>query len=260
MLSSILMASMLTGCRGVDPAPEDVDGLLHYFWQNVDGEPEALQEGVQTLHEVQGEAIEEVVDGNVSRLSQEEVALVPSVDGDPADAAGIFMINTFACDANVLEQVLIHQAQDEIREGTYDAYDRRYTSDRGAYESRASDQLSWDISLEASIIGSSYSSELAGSIRAVPTEVGSGSGQAFVQRTYFVEPAQFQNNNTWQQDFQLEVYYERAPNEIVHMYGMWRQLEVAGFTSENSGVQRQVLNGMKDWDDETQDLCFSGVF
>jgi hypothetical protein len=260
VLGSMVVWLTMLGCRGVDPAPEDVDGLLKYFWQNVDGEAAALAAGMDTLHTTQGAALEDVLDGTTSRLTREEVALVDSVDADPSEAAGIFMLNTFACPPNVLEQILVHQEQDALREGTYNAYARTFTSDRGAYESGAVETLTWDISLEASIIGADYSSELSGSIRRVETEVGDGSGTAFVQRTWFREPAVFQNNSTWEQDYQLEIYYERAPNEIVHLYGMWRQLEVFGFTSENEGVQRQVLGGMKDWDDETEALCFGDVF
>lgn len=255
MLSPVLVVfASLSGCRKVEEAPEDVDGLLHFFWQNAEADDDVLAGGIANLHAAAGSALDDVLDGNVSRLTADETALVPGVDADPAAAAGIFMLNTFACDPAQLESILVFQAQDELRDNTYDAYARTYTSDLAAYESGAAPTLSWDISLSAQIVLSSYSSELMGDIRNVPTET----GRTFVQRTWFTEAATFENNNTWTQDYQLEVYYERAPGEIVHLYGMWRELDVAGFTSENSGVQRQVLNGMKDWDDDTEALCAEG--
>ncbi|MEZ4321075.1 MAG: hypothetical protein R3F61_26585 [Myxococcota bacterium] len=257
MVSSplLLVFATLVGCRKVEPAPDDLDGLLHFFWQNAESEDDVLAEGFASLDASSGAALEDVIDGNVSRLTLEEAQLVPSVDADPANAAGIFMLNTFACDPEKLRELLVVPNQDELREGTYEAYERRFLSDRAAYEAGQVSTIDWEISLSAQIVLSDYSSELRGGVR----DIAAPSGPAFVQRTWFTEPASFENNNTWTQDYQLELYYERAPGEIVHLYGMWRELDVAGFTSENSGVQRQVLNGMKDWDDDTETLCAGGT-
>lgn len=250
MFSPLLLIAGF-GCRSVDPAPDDVDGLLHFVWASVASQDDvALAEAVGSLDAIAA-GLDEVLDGNISRLSSEEAARVPGVDADPGLAAGIFMLNRFSCDPDRLRELLIDPDQDTLREGTYTAYDRRFTSDRGAYERGEVPTLSWDISISAQVVLSDYSSELSGDIYDLGTDI----GPAFVQRSWFTEPATFQNNNTWEQDYQLELYYEASPGEIVHLYGMWRQLDVAGFTSESSGVQRQVLNGMKDWDDETEALC-----
>lgn len=255
--SQLMFLAGLTGCRGVDPAPQDLDGLIHYFWQNAEDEdPDTLVGAFETLHETAGADLVEVVDGNVSRLSVDEAAMVPSVaDADPAKAAGIFMLNTFACTAEELEPILIHLAQDEIREGTYRGYERVYTSDDEAFRNGTVDTITWDTTIEAQVVLANYTSELSGIVRRVDTEL----GPAHVLRAWFKEPAQFENNTTWTQDYQLELYYERSPGEIVHLYAMWRELDMAGFTSENSNVQRQVLNGLRDWDDETEAICAAGL-
>lgn len=241
----------LFGCRGVEPAPEDLDGLAHYFWQNPEDDA-ALAEATEQLHEVVGAALEETTDGVLSRLTAEEAALVDSVDDDPAQAAGIFMVNLMSgCGIDDLERVLTALDQDEARDGTYEAYERTYTSDDAAYFAREVPQISWDIELEATIVFSTYESALSGTLRRVETDVGT----LLFQRTWFKEPAVFSGSNRWEQDYQMEVYYERAPGEIVHLYAMWRELEVAGFSSEGEGIQRTVLNGMADWDDDTLELC-----
>ncbi len=253
---TLLIIASLTGCRGVDPAPEDLDGLIHFFWQNAEAEdPDVLAGAFETLNETEGDALEDVIDGNVSRLSEEEAAMVPAVDADPEAAAGIFMLNTFACTAEELEPILVYLEQDRIREGTYDDYERVYTSDFEAWDADATEWLTWDTSIAAEVVFSSYTSELSADIRQIETEL----GPAYASRAWFTEPAEFDGNNTWTQDFQLELFYERAPGEIVHLYAMWRELDVAGFSSENSGVQRQVLNGLKDWDDETEAICAEGL-
>ena len=247
---TMLLLLTTIACRGVDPAPEDLDGLVHYFWQHP-ADDEALAEGTLQLHAAVGADLEDTTDGVLSRLTDEEVALVDGVDDDPAQAAGIYMVNRFACDFDVLEQLLVATDQAEQRRGTYESYERTYTSDAEAYLAGTVPELTWDISLEATVVLSTYSSELSGGIRRVDTEA----GRMLFARTWFREPASFRNNNTWDQDYQMEVYYERAPGDIVHLYAMWRELEVSGFSSESESIQRSVLNGMADWDRDTEDLC-----
>lgn len=248
----MLLFAMMFGCRGVDRAPDDLDGLVHYFWQHP-ADDEALADAVLQLHELQGASLEETTDGVVSRLTLEEATLVDGVDDDPAQAAGIYMLNPMSCDIDTLEQVLAALDQDEQRRGTYEEYERTYTSDPEAYFARTTPELTWDISLEATVVFSRYTSELSGGIRRVETEI----GPMIFARTWFREPAEFGGNSTWEQDYQMEVYYERAPGDIVHLYAMWRELEVSSFSSEDESIQRSVLNGMADWDEDTEDLCES---
>lgn len=248
-----MLITLLLACRNIEPAPDDLDGLLHYLWANGrTGDDAQLAEAIENLDAAVGD-FTETTDGVVSRLSTEEADLVsPRGPFDPADAAGITMLNRFTCTPEQLDRVLIHAAQDELREGTYRAYDRRYTSDEQGYREGTLPELGWEVDIEATIVLSDYSEKLIGGIRRLDTAV----GPAFVQITWMPEAAVFDGNgNYWNQDYQLEVYYEQAPRDIVHLYGMWRELSVAGFTSENEGVQRQVLNGLADWDEATAQLC-----
>lgn len=257
MLSVFILAG-LTGCRGVDPAPDDLDGILHWFWDNGDAaSDDDFGESIATLHEVAGASLEEASDGQVSRLSAEQVTIVDGSPGvDPANAAGIFLLNPYACEADQLERILIHLAQDELYEGVYDTYDRRYTSDDGAFRGGDAESLTWDVDIAASILGSGYTEAIRGSIRRVETSTGT----AFLTRTWLTEPAEFEGGNkSWPQDWQLEVYYEPEPGRIVHLYGMWREMDLgSGLSMEGEGVQRVTLNNLEDWDDETEVLCAEG--
>ena len=54
----------------------------------------------------------------------------------------------------------------------------------------------------------------------------------------------------------MEVYFERSPGETVHFYTLWREMVYAGsadFSSET--VQKFVLDGMLDWDEDTEERC-----
>lgn len=256
MLSLFAMTSLI-GCRGVKAAPEDLDGLLHWFWDHGDTvDADDFSESVATLHGVAGAALDAKVDGEVSRLSAEQVEPYDRPDVDPATAAGIFLLNPFACEPDALERILIHLAQDELYEGVYDRYARTYTSDRDAYLARDVDRLGWDVEIEASILGSAYSEKISGSIRAVDTE----HGQAFLTRTWLTEPADFGGGGkSWPQDWQLELYYAPEPGRIVHLYGMWREMSLgAGLSMDGGAVQRVTLNNLADWDRQTEALCAEG--
>ena len=53
----------------------------------------------------------------------------------------------------------------------------------------------------------------------------------------------------------MEVWLEDGA-ELVHLYGIWRQLDV-GLTTENDGLVNTIIDGMRDWDDRTAELCGS---
>lgn len=85
-------------------------------------------------------------------------------------------------------------------------------------------------------------------------------GPVLFGRTFMPEPAEFEGDSkSLDQDYQLEVYYERASGEILHAYGLWREADfgVAG-TMETEGIQRLLLNNLRSWDDETEKLCEEG--
>lgn len=252
------MLLLLFACRSIDPAPADLDGLAHYLWQQGNtGDDAVVAEAVVNLQALVGD-LEDREDGQLTRLTTEEADLVsPRGDFDPANAAGIYMTKRFyGCSPEQLEKVLVHAAQDELREGTYASYERVFQGDEAAYLAGETPSLGWTVDIASDIIGADYTEKLQGGIRRVETEV----GPAWVQITWMTEAAVFanDNNNFWNQDYQLEVYWQPENRETLHLYGMWRELQVFGFSSDNQGVQGQVLGGLSDWDDETAQLCLEG--
>ena len=119
----------LVGCKPVDPAPEDLDGLLHFLWDHVDeGEDATLLEGVQNLHVVvNGQDLESVLEGEVTTLSVEDVAHLET-SGDPQDAAGVVITKAVQCTGDMLQAILTHEEQDELYVGVYRSYEREMTS------------------------------------------------------------------------------------------------------------------------------------
>ena len=125
------------------------------------------------------------------------------------------------------------------------------------------DELTWDLEYTSTILGTTYTAKSKSGLRRVPEidDELTPWGPVVFARAYMPKPAQFESEKKSQeQDYQLEMYWEREKGEIVHVYGLWRQADFgSGFTSEDKGVQRILLNNLIDWDDTTADLCENGL-
>lgn len=253
---------LLGGCKKVEPAPKELDALIHWMWTRYDdGLDEELAEGGENLWDaVDGDGWTEYWDGSLTPLTKDEAAAVGVTDRDPADAPGVFLVNVYTCTLDQLQPILLHKAQDELYEGVYDRYDRTYTTERAAFEDRSSASMAWDVSYDASIFGTAYTAEIVGGLRAVPEVEISTHGEFLMARTFLPEPATFENDNRSQpQDYQLEVWQDRGDGTLLHVYGLWREADFgAGITSADEGSQRILLNNLKQWDDDTEEHCAAG--
>lgn len=261
----MLLPLLLLGCKAVDPAPADLDGLLHWFWQRHDeGLDEELHEGVRNAFDlVDVEALDEAVqDGSLTDLTADEAALVGVTDRDPALAAGVYLLNVFQCDLATLQPILYAQDQATLYPGVYDAYQRTYTDSVEDYAQAVAHDLTWDTVYSSSILGASYTADTRGGLRRVPVEDAEVAphGEVILQRTYMPLPAAFENDNkSFDQDYQVEVYVDAGGGRVLHLYGLWRSADYgSGFDAENESVQRLLLNGLADWDDQTETLCLDG--
>jgi hypothetical protein len=261
-LRCLALGLALSACKKVEPAPKALDDLTHYFWQQFpDGEDAQLAEGVRNLHKaVDGGSLDELLDGTLTDLSRDEAELV-GVNRDPKSAQGLFLVNTFDCELSQLEEIVSYVHQDELYPDTYSSYEREFSSDRGDFLSGDSDTLTWSVHYEVDDLVD-YSSDIKGGLRRVPTldDEQSPYGDVLLARTYLPSPAKFDDpDKSLDQDYQMEVYYERSGGEILHLYAIWRQADFGGtFTTDNEGFQRLMLNNLADWDDVTEERCAEG--
>jgi len=243
----------LTACSAVDPAPEDLDGLLHFFWdQAVPGEADAIAEAVNNTDA----ALTEIpLRGAQTRLTAEQIADLP-IDPmpDPALANGFFIATELGCTSEEIDQVFTALDQDEQYPGNYDSYERSYTSDEAAYRNGEVDTLSWQVEIGASPAGFDYIEHIEGQLRRVP---GGPAGDILVARTWLTEPAtEDDNNRSFDQDYQLDVYYERTEGQSVHLYGIWRQIDLGVLGDQDSNaVVAVTLSESEKWDEHTAELC-----
>lgn len=262
ILSALTVSLVLSACK-VEPAPEDLDGLTHWFWQHLDDEdPEALQTGAESLWAaLDAPSFEGPIDGSITSLSADELALVGMGDNSLDDLHGVFMANDVACSTDLLEYQIYATNQDEMHPDTYVSYEREYTTDLEAFQARETEWLEWRSTYVVQDTSVSYSAVILGTMRYVE-DLGRGSdlaGPLLVSRGVLEAPAYTDDDQDrgMFQDYQLEVYLPRE-DESLHLYAMWREANFFGMDFGNEGMQRFVLNGMADWDADSETLCGVG--
>jgi len=80
----------------------------------------------------------------------------------------------------------------------------------------------------------------------------------FLDRAYLQEPAVFTaggGDSAFDQDYQIELYYERAPGRTLHFYALWRQFNISTLTSESDLYVNIVLGNLSDFDDRSSKVC-----
>jgi len=252
----------MTGCKKVEPAPEDLDSLMQWFWENYEADdPAVLVEAVDNLHlEIGGDTFEDLEDGSLTSLSAEAADGLPiSPAPDVAEARGFYLLNTFPCTLKTLESILYDLDQGSMYDDAYVTYRRSYLTDLDAYLDRQEDSLGWEVELTGDLLGADFTEWLQGGLRYLPD---TGQGPALMARTFMTKPSAFEegSNKVFDQDYQIEVFYERSPGEIMHAYGLWRTMDMGGgITMEDDAAVRIILNNLADWDDRTAELCEAGA-
>jgi hypothetical protein len=258
----LLLPLLLTGCKGVEPAPADLDGLAHWFWTVYDAPAEGeLEEGLDNLYAAGGAdslAVGDEADGTLTDLTDDDLVSLGLSARDLSLAQGVYLSRLIACDMDTLEPLLYAADQATLYPGIYDSYTREFTTDLDSFIAGEDVRVDWTVDYAATVLSTSYSARTNGGLQRVE---GATQGPALLQRTYMPDPASYEadSGKSMDQDYQFEAYLPRADGQVWHFYALWRQAEFGGgLTSDDEGVQRILLNSLSDWDDTTQELCAQG--
>lgn len=266
MRAALPMLMILAACRHIEEAEVDtddplgtLDGVMHDWWAGWDGDDANRASAATNSATVTAVATVDVpADGRLSDLAADDLATVGMEDRDPSLGTGMYLLNRFPCALDVLTRTVIALNQDELYDGAYDSYDRTYTGDPDAFLA-GGPSLSWDIALASSYIGASFTEQLKGEIRRIPDV--DGLGDVLIQRTWMPVPAVFEegSNKTFDQDYQVEVYWESAPGTIAHQYAIWRQIDMGGGVDNDSDLLLGItLDNLAKFDDGTAGICAAG--
>jgi len=235
---------------GVEPAPDDLDGLVHWLWDHHGDDADVdWAEGFDNFLAAL-DPLEEVLTGDLSDLLADQTTGFS--DGDPGVCRGLVMARRMTCTLDALAPVLTALDQDTLYPDVYTAYDRAYTSELEAFTSGESATITWEVQASAELLGVTYTETLLGGLHRVDTD----DGQALMARTWMPGPATWDADGwTWTQDYQIELFLEPEPGTLWHVYGLWRDMDLGGLTMDNDGVASTTLDSMADWDDQTAQLC-----
>lgn len=258
----VMLTVLLIGCKKVEPAPTALDDLAHYYWTDFD--TDAVEFGAATANldaAIGGSTIDDMVFGAISDLTAEELELVGMGDRDPAAPAGIYYANVVRCSLAELEEHSYAINQDELHAGTYEGYQREYTTDFDAYTSRQVDTLEWVSVYDVAGLGVEYTATINGTMRFLPSidDEATPHGDLLLVRGVLDEPGYIEgsdNERGLMQDYQLEVFYARAPREVIHFYVMWRDMiYTSSVNFDSESAQSLVIGGLEDWDKEAEEWC-----
>lgn len=254
-----IVALTLLGCRKVEPAPEDLDGLVHFSWEHLDdASPDALIDAVEKIHAaVGGDSFTDNIEGSVTHLDKEAVAQFGR-SVEPSEATGVMLIDRVDCTPEELAAVVGYDDQMALYTGVYDTYERSDNDGVAAFLDGSTDTVGWDLTYKSGILGVKYTVNSRTVMRRVRD---TAFGTAILIRAHMRAPAVFENedsNNYLLQDYHLEIYWPHE-DQLLHLYGLWKDIRLLGFEDEEEGTQRLILNNLADWDEGTSSICATGL-
>lgn len=256
-------ALSLVGCAEPVEAPDDLNGLTRFFFRTfepADREPalvdREIMEGVSKLHAALDAASLEELRGTLDDITVDELTTVGMEDRDPSITQGLFIANIIRCPLDELERIVLEPDQLALYPDAYAEYRRTFDVDRPAH------LPTWTItytSPDNPLFSNQFTVTVRSGLRKVAETEGAAHGRVLLRRGFMPEPAVFEEPSDavgYAQDYQVELYYERAPAEIVHLYGIWRFMKL-GALGDSTGdlLIDQTLSGMLDWDKKTDALC-----
>jgi len=192
-------------------------------------------------------------------LSKDDLALV-GIDKDPSTAQGMLLIHEIDCSLDQISKLVIALNQTTIYPDLYDSYTRVYTSDVNGFLKGTPPTVTWTTNYQASALSRTYQSEVRGEGRFVGGAMPSGA-PVFLDRAYLPHAAVFikGDDSGFDQDYQIELYYEIAPNKVMHFYALWRDFHITTVTSDTDLYVNLVLGNLSDFDVRSSKVCKDGT-
>ncbi len=260
-IATLLITTTLGGCAAFEPAPEDLDAVLHYAWMHYDaGLDEELAQALENAYAaIDGDPHAEPIEGTISDLTPEalEVVGMPG-DLDPGVPAGMLLVDTLPC---TMDQIAAVLTVDDLAAAYPDEYallERGYTSDAAAFRGGTDPVGEWATEYHDELLGKAYQRSHLGGGRWVP---GVFEHDAIVQRSWLPDPALWPDSTTyyWDQDYQLDLYIDGGDGHLTHLLALWRSVGSESLSSDAEFMQTMILRSKKGWDERTAELCTDGT-
>jgi len=270
-----MVAVTTAGCEpgGVqvpdDPAeaPEDLDELAHFFWQEMDGGDDALvgagAENLSEWFDGSDQLVEGWFLGTVSSLTGEELAVLEGMEWspDPSLALGVLIVTELPCSLDQTLAINLEPDQLALFPGNYTEYERTFDSDPDCFAAGDCDVVDWhsDVTDSAADLYV-FSYELITRMRRIRYTASEGSdAQVVLARNYMPAPAVDDVEDAgFEQSYHIEAYAPRSEATTLHMYGLWNYGFLADVPGDVPFWTEQYLEGLIEWDERVAQLCSEG--
>jgi hypothetical protein len=181
---------------------------------------------------------------------------IPAITRDPTLTQGMLVITELDCSMAQIEKLATAKNQPEIYPDSYDKYERTYQTSIQDFLSGAAPTVTWKTEYQVSLLSRTYVADLTGGARRVPGVAPNG-GSMLLMRTVLDGPARFVagGDAEFNQDYQMEAFYESAPNKVIHYYAIWREFRIGSLSSSSSLYINVVLGHSVDFDVRTSKVC-----
>jgi len=259
-----VIAVVLGACTPLEPAPTDLNELLHFFLQHYSEGDDALigEASVNTINWFDEQLEGEETAGSVSVLSKDEVsALGLSADTDLSNLIGVFHFVEQQCSVTELEELYFFEDQMILFPDNYEDYARTYGDSRECFADGSCNLVDWMLHINDSLLGQSMVYDLSSGLRRV---VGQQDAQGnelsiLLSRTWMPEPAiigQGEGAAFFDQSYQIELFVSPVGQSTsLHLYGLWNSGGLDGLSSDPAFWENQYLDGIVEWDERLDLLC-----
>lgn len=243
---------------------EELTGQARAVWNAYDKPDDAVKRAVADIEGVlaraEGLTSERPLKLKIGDLTSAELRAVGLEARDATIPQGMLVAPELDCPLDQIEKLVVAKNQTELYPKLYDSYTRTYTSNVQDFLARKAPVATWTTEYQASAIGNTYVAKLSGGARRVPGAAPDGK-DVLLARTYLNAPATFSTagDAEFNQDYQIELYWERTPGKTLHFYGLWREFRIASLTSEADLYVSLVLGNLVDFDVRSAKVCKDGA-
>lgn len=250
----------LSSDEAANATDEMTTSLRGFFAKYDNGTPDELKAAAAKLPGIVSRTGGIPLQGKVGPLTAEDLKSIGFETRNVGAIQGLLLLSEIECPIEKVEQLVVARNQTELYPKLYEKYARTFQSSAADYFARKTPTMTWKTAYSAKVGAYAYDADLIGGSRFIPNAAPNG-GPLLLARTYLTAPARFTSGGdsaAFNQDYQMEVYYETTPGRTAHVYGLWREYRAGSLTSDNDLYVSLVLGNLADFDKRTSIVCKNG--
>ena len=259
------LAARFVGCSEPIESNPDLGSVVEWAFSKHDSASDA--DIVSRMVALDKLVAKSKADGSLPLQDRIKTLTAADLDGihltnpvDPARALGLVVISEVTCTLDQIEKLVIARNQSEIYPQIFNSYTRTYLSSSDDYLARKAPTLGFTIAYTATVGGTRVDAQLLGDERYVPVANPLRGGAVLLVRFYQPQAAVVHGGagDSWNQDYETDIYYEREPGLVVHVTALWSEFKLGSSTPENDVVAAFTMGSLVDTDTRTGKVCQSG--